>query len=65
VVNIGNFKPIQLLDFVGAIEDEIGAKTVKNLLPKQAGDVIKTWEDNTLLENLTGYIPSTNVRGQC
>ena len=43
VVNIGNSKPAQLLDFIGAIEKYLGIKAMKNLMPIQAGDVPATW----------------------
>ena len=61
VVNIGNSKPTQLLDFVGAFEESIGIKAVKNLMPMQAGDVPATWADTSLLEELTGYKPHTDL----
>ena len=61
VVNIGNSKPTQLLDFVGAFEKSIGIKAVKNLMPMQAGDVPATWADTLLLEKLTGYKPNTDL----
>ena len=62
VVNIGNSKPIKLLDFIAAIEKSIGAKAIKKLLPMQAGDVSATWADTALLEDLTGYAPNTDYR---
>ena len=55
VVNIGNSKPAQLLDFIVAIEKSIGINALKNLMPMQPGDVPATWADTTLLEQLTGY----------
>jgi UDP-glucuronate 4-epimerase len=61
VVNIGNSQPYQLLDFITAIEKSVGTKAVKNLLPMQAGDVPATWADTTLLEMLTGYVPTTDI----
>ena len=61
VVNIGNSKPHQLLDFIHAIEESIGQKAVKNFMPMQAGDVPATWADTTLLEELTGYKPNTDI----
>ena len=61
VVNIGNSKPAQLLDFINAIEKSIGIKAVKNLMPMQAGDVPATWADTSLLEELTGYKPNTDL----
>ena len=61
VVNIGNSKPHQLLDFIRAIEQSLGIKAVKNLLPMQAGDVPATWASTNLLEMLTGYVPTTDI----
>lgn len=61
VVNIGNSKPSQLLDFIHAIEESIGRKADKNFMPMQAGDVPSTWADTTLLEMLTGYVPTTDI----
>ena len=61
IVNIGNSKPENLLEFVQAIENAIGIKAKKNLMPMQAGDVPATWADTTNLELLTGYRPMTNL----
>jgi UDP-glucuronate 4-epimerase len=61
VVNIGNSRPIQLLDFIKAIETYTGIKAKKNMLPMQPGDVPRTWADTSLLEELTGYKPCTNL----
>lgn len=61
VVNIGSSKPIQLIEFIEAIERALGLKCKKNLLPMQAGDISKTWSDVELLEKLTGYIPKTDI----
>jgi UDP-glucuronate 4-epimerase len=61
VVNIGNSMPTQLLDFIIAIEEAIGVRAVKNLMPMQAGDVPATWADTSLLEKLTGYKPNTDL----
>ena len=61
VVNIGNSKPAQLLDFIVAIEKSIGIEALKNFMPMQAGDVPATWADTSLLENLTNYHPNTDL----
>ena len=61
VVNIGNSQPVRLLDFIIAIENSIGTKAVKNLMPMQAGDVSSTWADTSLLKCLTGYKPNTEL----
>jgi UDP-glucuronate 4-epimerase len=61
VVNIGNSKPAQLLDFITAIEKSIGIEAFKNFMPMQAGDVPATWADTSLLESLTNYHPNTDL----
>lgn len=62
VVNIGNSKPTQLLDFIHAIENSTGLQAVKNLMPMQAGDVPASWANTSLLEGLTCYRPQTDVQ---
>ena len=62
VVNIGNNDKVRLMDFVEAIETECGREAIKNFMPMQKGDVPATWADATLLKELTGYAPQTNVR---
>lgn len=59
VVNIAGGKPTPLLDFITAVEDALGKKAVKNLLPMQPGDVVSTSADPTLLKALTGFSPNT------
>lgn len=61
VVNIGNSKPENLLDFILAIEKATGITAKKNFLPIQAGDVPSTWADTSTLKSLTGYSPETNI----
>ena len=61
VVNIGNSQPSKLMDFIIAIERAIGRTAVKNLLPMQAGDVPATWADTSLLSELTGFKPRTDL----
>lgn len=62
VVNIGNSQPSQLLEFVKAFEQSIGIQALKNLMPMQAGDVPATWADTSLLQNLTGFKPNTDIQ---
>ena len=62
VVNIGNNDPVQLTDFIDAIEAATGKIAKRNLMPMQAGDVLATWADATLLHSLTGYSPQTTVQ---
>jgi UDP-glucuronate 4-epimerase len=62
IVNIGNSQPVQLLDFIEVIEEELGKKAIRNYMPMQPGDVPATWADATLLRELTGYAPKTDIR---
>ena len=61
LVNIGNGQPVQLLDFIAAIERAAGRAAIRNLMPMQPGDVTRTWADTTLLRALTGFTPATPV----
>ena len=61
IVNIGNSEPVQLLDFIAAIETAIGKPAIRNMMEMQPGDVPATWADAYLLQRLTGYTPKTKV----
>ena len=62
VFNIGNHQPVPLLDFIGCIEDALGMKAEKNLLPLQDGDVPATFADVSALTAWTGFAPATDIR---
>lgn len=62
VYNIGNGAPVRLMDFISALEDELGRKATKNMLPMQPGDVPATWADCSDLARDTGYRPGTEIR---
>ena len=62
VVNIGNSQKVRLLDFVDAIEAELGVTAKRNYMDMQPGDVPATWADAGLLQSLTGYRPETDIR---
>jgi len=62
VVNIGNSQPVQLLDFIDLIEEQLGKKAIRNYMPMQPGDVPATWANAELLRELTGYAPATDIR---
>ena len=61
VVNIGNSRPINLLDFIAELEKVLGINAKKNYLGMQDGDIHKTHSDISLLENLIGSQPKTTV----
>ena len=62
IVNIGNSRKINLIDFIEAIEEVLGKKAIRNYMPMQKGDVHSTWADASLLRNLTSYSPQTNFK---
>ena len=62
VLNIGNTHKVYLLDFINALENEIGIKAIRNYMPMQKGDVKITLSDTTLLKKLTGFNPKTNYK---
>ena len=62
VVNIGNSNKIKLLDFIEAIEKNLGKKAIRNYKSIQKGEVLTTWADTSLLQQLTNYSPKTNYK---
>jgi len=59
--NIGNQQPVELMRYIEVIEECVGKKAEKNLLPLQPGDVPDTWADTEALSNDVGYAPSTPI----
>jgi UDP-glucuronate 4-epimerase len=59
--NIGNNNPVELMRFIETLEDVLGKKTEKNLLPIQAGDVPATYADVDDLTKDVGFKPSTPI----
>ncbi|MDX1718639.1 MAG: GDP-mannose 4,6-dehydratase [Salegentibacter mishustinae] len=60
--NIGNSKPVKLLDFIDAIEEQLGIRARKEMRPMQPGDVSKTWADLSSLKSDFNYIPKTSIK---
>jgi UDP-glucuronate 4-epimerase len=61
VYNIGNNNPVELMHFIEVLEDCLGKKAEKNLLPIQAGDVPATYADVDDLIRDIGFKPSTSI----
>jgi UDP-glucuronate 4-epimerase len=59
--NIGNNQPVELMRYIECIENSLGKKAQKNLLPLQAGDVPDTFADVDDLVRDVGYKPATPV----
>ncbi|AUJ71702.1 MULTISPECIES: NAD-dependent epimerase [unclassified Pseudoalteromonas] len=61
VYNIGHGHPINLMEFVQAIESELGIEAKKNFRGMQPGDVYRTYADTADLFEATGYKPKVSV----
>ena len=61
IYNIGNNRPVKLMEFIGTLEKCLGRKAVLDLLPMQPGDVPSTAADISALGKATGFAPSTPV----
>ena len=59
--NLGNNKPVELMRYIQILEDCLGKKAVKNMLPMQAGDVQATFADIEDLVRDIDYKPSMPV----
>jgi len=62
VFNIGNHSPVPLLEYISTIEDALGLKAQKNMLPLQDGDVPATFADVDALRDWVGFTPATDIR---
>ncbi len=61
IYNIGNSKPVKLMDFVHAIEENTGKKAIIEFMPMQAGDVQRTWADVKGLSSNFHYKPDYSI----
>jgi len=61
IYNIGNNNPVELLHFIEVIEDCVGKKADKNMLPLQPGDVPATYANVDDLMNDVGFKPATSI----
>ena len=61
IYNIGNNKPVQLMDYIFALEQSLGKKAKINFLPLQPGDVKDTYASTDNLEKKYNYKPSTSI----
>lgn len=61
IYNIGNSKPVELMDMISALEKALGQEAQKNFLPMQPGDVPTTYADVSDLTADVGFKPSTPI----
>ncbi len=62
IFNIGNSKPVKLMDFISGLENEMDQEAIKVFLPMQDGDVKVTYSDSSKLKQAIGYAPSTTLK---
>lgn len=62
VYNIGNSSPVELMDYITALEEALGIEAQKNMLPIQPGDVLETSADAKALYDVIGFRPQTSVK---
>lgn len=61
IYNIGNNKPVALMDFIATLERHLGVEAKKEYLPMQPGDVHETYADISELQQDVGFRPSTSL----
>ncbi|XLQ11088.1 MAG: GDP-mannose 4,6-dehydratase [cyanobacterium endosymbiont of Epithemia adnata isolate EadnSB Bon19] len=61
IYNLGNNNPVELKEFIEAIETALNMKAVKKFLPMQPGDVVSTYADIDELVNDIGFRPMTKI----
>lgn len=61
IYNIGNNKPVKLMDYISTLEKHLGKEAVKEFLPMQPGDVYQTYADVSDLQRDFGFKPDTSV----
>ena len=61
IYNIGNNSPVELLRFIEVLEEKLGKKAIRNLLPIQPGDVPATCADVDDLMRDVGFAPKTSI----
>lgn len=59
---IGRGEPVQLMDFISAIEEKLRMKAIIDYRPPHPADVPKTWADTTKLQNMIGYKPVVSIK---
>ncbi|WP_433740536.1 NAD-dependent epimerase/dehydratase family protein [Pseudomonas putida] len=59
--NIGRGEPVALLDFVDCLESALNVQAIRNFMPLQAGDVVKTWADVSALTAWIDFRPQVSV----
>ena len=62
IFNLGNSRSVELLDFIGVLEEELGREAEKVMMPLQPGDVAETCADIRKTTERLGFEPKTSLR---
>lgn len=62
IYNIGNSKPVRLMDFINEIEHSLNKEAQKVFMPMQPGDVSQTYADTSNLEKDVNFKPKTSIK---
>jgi UDP-glucuronate 4-epimerase len=62
IINLGNNKPVELMDFISTLEELTGLEAIKEMVPPQPGDVIATFASIDKATAKLGFKPSTSLR---
>ena len=60
--NIGNGKPIELINYINLLEEVLKKKAVKNFLPLPVTDSVRTSSDNKSIEDFVNFKPKTSIK---
>ncbi len=62
IYNIGNNNPVELMDFIRAIEEALGVKAEMKMMPMQPGDMLETFANIDSLAELADFKPTTSIK---
>jgi UDP-glucuronate 4-epimerase len=62
IINLGNNKPVPLMEFIETLEECAGKTAIKELVPAQPGDVTATYADIEKAERKLGFRPRTTIK---
>jgi UDP-glucuronate 4-epimerase len=62
IYNVGNHRPVSLLDYIAELERALGKKATLEMKPMQPGDVKATYADTRALQQAVGFVPSTQLK---
>jgi UDP-glucuronate 4-epimerase len=62
IINLGNNRPVELIDFIETLEDLAGKEAIKEMVPPQPGDVVATYAAIDRAQHKLGFSPHTTLR---